>query len=71
MYTQVSHRAQVDFTSSVQLLAAVTSQTSFPSIGILVKLWISRSTLVLMMYVFVGELGMYPCWLLMIGILSY
>lgn len=52
MYTEVSHDTQVDFTSSIQLIAALGSQTSFTSIGILVMLWISRSTLFLIIYGF-------------------
>lgn len=34
-------------------------------------LWISMSALFLIVYVFSGELEMYPCWLLIIGIPSF
>lgn len=52
MYIEESQHTQVDFTSNIQLIAVVSFQTSFLYIGILVMLWISRSTLFLLIYVF-------------------
>jgi len=70
VHAEASHSTQVDVTSSIRLIAALGSQASSLSVGILGMLWISRSALFLIMYAFSGELEMYLCWLLITGVLS-